>query len=78
MLYIFTHSRAVPRSCCTPCDVETGQIWTWGDGHKGELGRVHDPTTKQTPKPITTQIDAEDSNQPKTRMIGLHAFFTKV
>lgn len=29
---------------------ENGQVYTWGDGRKGELGHIHDPSLKQTPR----------------------------
>ena len=54
--------------------VETGQIWTWGDGANDKLGRAQDPTSKQTPKPVTLQIDLED----RTHVTTLRAFFVKV
>lgn len=59
---------------------ETGQIYTWGDGHKGELGREHDPVSKLMPKPITMQVDPDDKGTPKNEKnsIPLHAFFVKV
>ena len=29
---------------------ESGDVYTWGDGRKGELGHIHDPSLKQTPR----------------------------
>lgn len=29
---------------------EGGDVYTWGDGRKGQLGHTHDPSLKQTPR----------------------------
>lgn len=31
---------------------EDGRVLTFGDGRRGELGHVHDPSLKQTPRPV--------------------------
>lgn len=31
---------------------EEGKVFTWGDGRRGELGHIHDPSLKQTPRMV--------------------------
>lgn len=31
---------------------EEGKVYTFGDGRRGELGHIHDPSLKQTPRPV--------------------------
>lgn len=37
-------------SCHTAVVTETGQVWTWGEGRRGELGHHQEPGVKQTPQ----------------------------